>query len=64
MWGRDNPSARGESNPNAKLTGAIVRKSRKEYKQGNVTLRDLAEKYNVSKDTMHRAIIGKTWKYI
>ena len=52
--------SRGESHPNAKLDANTVRRLRKarEYNRGRVSLKDLAEKFNVSRETIRKVAMG------
>ena len=57
MFGRT-----GDKNPAAKLNWEIVREIRILYKEGNMSYRKLAEKYNVSSYTIECVIKYKSWK--
>lgn len=64
LWGRKVPGVQGEKNHNAQLTEAKVRQLREEYKKEGVTFSDLERKYGFNHETIRRAVIGQTWKYI
>jgi len=57
MFGRS-----GDKNPSAKLNWEIVNEIRKLYKEGNISYRKLAQKYNVSSYTIECVIKYKSWK--
>ena len=52
----------GSAKPQAALTEDIVRECRIRWAAGE-TQQDLAAEYGVSKPTMHKAIMGKTWQH-
>lgn len=54
----------GENKHNAKLTKTDVENIRKIYELKELSLRELARKYNVNRKTMWNAITGKTWKCV
>ena len=54
----------GEEHASSKLTEEIVKNARIEYSKGNISSRELAKKYNVSRKTMWDALTGKTWKHV
>ncbi len=65
----------GSGHHNAKLTDRTVRAARKAYNGGSkfivvngerrpVNVRNLAEKYGVSHQSMHSALTGRTWKHV
>lgn len=54
--------SKGEKNPMAKLTWAIVRSIRQDYSQGKVKQRVLAEKYNITFQTIHLVVRNKSWR--
>ena len=58
------PSPRGEEHYNAKLTEAIVRKIRKQYKAGRVSQRKLSEMYKVGRRTIRQVLGGNTWRCV
>ncbi len=52
----------GETNPNVKLSNANVREIRFLYASTDVTQKQLALKYGVSKATIWYTLKGKTWQ--
>lgn len=52
---------RGENGPKSKLTDKIVIEAREDYRFTNITMKKLAEKYNVSRSTIMDAVRGDTW---
>jgi len=54
----------GESMPNAKLTDDDVRYIRRNYRPKKVPLRVFAEKFGVTHQVVHRALLGVTWKHV
>lgn len=48
----------------AKMTTAKVRQARKSYGSGKWTIKALAEKYGVSRQSMHALLNRKTWKHV
>lgn len=52
----------GENNPAAKLTKELVNKAIEDYHTTKYSLRQLANKYNVSYTAIRYAVNGKTWK--
>lgn len=61
---RKNKSCKGEKSPRAKLTNDIVIEIKKTRCESKVSIRQLAEKYNVHKATISNIINGKNWKHI
>jgi len=53
---------RGSAAPLARLTEEIVRECRTRWAVGE-TQQVLADEYGVSKPTMHKALVGKTWQH-
>ena len=53
----------GERHYRAKLTAEDVKLIRELYNE-KVTIRDIAEKFNVSHHTVHQAATYKTWKHV
>ena len=51
----------GENNTSSKLTIKLVKEIRDLYSKGNISLRALAEKYNVSYTTIRYVVKRKTW---
>lgn len=56
--------ARGERCHKSPLTEEIVRTLRRDYALGGVSLKTLAQRYQVTKTTVRRAIQGDTWKHV
>ena len=52
---------RGEAVNNAKLTWSEVEEMRELYAEGNISYRELAERYGVTKRTALLAVTGATW---
>lgn len=55
--------ARGESNPNARMTQDRVRAMRQARARG-ATLPDLVRAFGVSKSTAHAIVTGATWRHV
>ncbi|AWB46965.1 hypothetical protein DCC85_14190 [Paenibacillus sp. CAA11] len=53
---------KGELNPQAKLTWALVRKIREEYVPYEVSQQALASKYGVSRSTISDIVKNRIWK--
>ena len=53
-------TSRGERHPNSKLNADTVRRLRKvrEYNRSRVSLKDLAEKFHVSRETIRKVAMG------
>lgn len=60
---RDVAHSRGSARPLAALTEDIVRQCRDRAAAGE-TITVLAAEFGVSKPTMHKAVVGKTWKHV
>ncbi len=56
------PSIAGIKNHNAKLTMIQVAEIIEEYKQGNITYKQLCKKYNVSYSTITKVLNGHSYK--
>ena len=54
---------KGSAKTFAKLTEGVVRECRRRYAAGEFQ-DDLAVEFGVSKPTMHKAIVGKTWRHV
>lgn len=54
----------GEASKLSILTDEIVKSIRKEFKESKVTQRELAKRYNISFQSISKAIIGVTWKHV
>lgn len=54
---------RGERRVNAKLTDDVVRAARQRFRDG-WSLAALAAFYGVSDQTIHVAVIGRTWSHV
>jgi hypothetical protein len=55
---------RGEQQGNSKLTNESVRRARKEYAEGGITMRELGHRYGVTMAVMQKAIRGTYWKHV
>lgn len=55
---------RGEDRYNARLTEEIVRWCRVRYKQGGISITQLAVMFNISRMPMWQAIRRQTWKHV
>jgi len=53
----------GDNHCCSKLTSEKVANAREEYRRG-IKLKELSEKYGVSKTTMYDALSGVTWKSV
>ena len=53
----------GSKNSNSKLTNEIVIEIRKAYRMG-ITMKDLANKYNVNKPCVWKIVHNYTWKHL
>ena len=60
----ERPYAKGSKNTQSKLTEKKVIKVRKMYKSSNFTMKELSEKFYVSKSVIHAVIHYITWKHI
>lgn len=58
------PSIRGTAHPAHKLTPEAVREIRREYRPGWITLRDLAERHNVSLQLISQIIKRQAWAWV
>lgn len=56
------PGLSGEDHPNAKLTWDQVNMIRASFETGNVTLQELAERFNVTKQTISYIVKWQTWR--
>jgi len=56
--------AKGEKIASSRLTEQLVKIIRNEYKNGNVTLRELSIKYNIAHNTLSNAINRVSWKHV
>lgn len=54
----------GDSNGRAKLTECDVREMRELWDRSSMTMRELAERYRVARQTVRAAINGETWRHI
>lgn len=57
-------NSRGEFHGNSKISDEIVRKIRAEYQPYKVTLKTLANKYQISACTAHKIIAGEAWRHV
>lgn len=57
----DETNSIGERHGQARLTWEIVNEARSRYAAGDITHRELAEEYGVSRDAITAAISGRTW---
>ncbi len=51
----------GEDSPASKINNKIAQQICDDYKQGDVTMRDLADKYGISKSRIHQIIHNQGW---
>nr|DAI80135.1 MAG TPA: endonuclease [Caudoviricetes sp.] len=51
----------GENNPRAKINKTIADKIRLEYEGGGISMKKLANKYNVGKSTIKRVVDRSIW---
>jgi transposase-like protein len=58
------PARKGAAHHLAVLTDEIVRDARKQYRQGGVTIAELAEEYGCKRTALSRAIHGNTWAHL
>lgn len=58
------PPQQGERAPNAKITTEQVISIREEYAAGSTTQKQLAEKYNLGKETIRIIVSGEAWKSV
>lgn len=56
--------ARGEHNKNSKITESQVKELKKLFKTKEWTIRELAEKFNISEGNVYCIKSGKTWAHI
>lgn len=56
--------AKGEKHWQAKLTNSQVLKIRRLYMQGGVSYSQLASRYGVVKQTIHRVVKRKLWSHV
>lgn len=61
---RHGTQLKGEQMPFSKLTADKVRELRELWGSGEHTVRDLAERFNVSGPTLWKAATGKTWSHV
>jgi hypothetical protein len=54
----------GEAVNTARLKGSEVLEIRRLFKEGKMTINELAEKYNVHYDTIRYAVARKSWKHL
>lgn len=54
----------GERGPTAKLTAAKVKEIRRLRKQGGITLRELAERYNIHQTQISRIVRRERWEWL
>lgn len=55
---------RGEGHYKTRLTEADVRKIRRRYRRGGITLEELAGEYQTTKQSIHAIVARKTWKHV
>lgn len=60
----DWPRLTGEKSPGSKLNRETVIEIRNVYREGNSTVSELADSYDVSTGTISRAINGKAWAHV
>lgn len=61
---KKNRARQGLAHPKSKLNPTIVKQIRKEYVEGNISMKALGEKYNISEPTVFQVVRYKTWKHI
>lgn len=61
---KKNRKERGSNVFGAKLTEAIVSDLRKRFTRGRVTIKQLAQEYNIHPFVMSCALSGRTWKHV
>ncbi len=54
----------GEKNPRSILTASVVREIRDLYATGDVTQRELAARFGVSRESVAHVVTGYTWKEV
>jgi group I intron endonuclease len=54
----------GANNPKAKINENDVRQIRKEYESGNGSLEKIGKKFNLTKSTVSKIVLKKTWANI
>lgn len=59
-----NEHLKGSNHHNAKLTEEDVKTMRRIYNEGDVTIKALANKYNISARTARDILTNKTWKNV
>ena len=57
-------SPKGIQHGSHRLTDAEVLELRRIYAEGRISIRDLADIFNVSRATIHDAVRKKTWKHV
>lgn len=57
-------SLKGKQQPNTKINEDDVKKLRKEYEKGNISINDVRNKYKVSKNTAWQMLTRRTFKHI
>jgi transposase-like protein len=58
------PAHKGSAHHLAVLNDDLVREARKQYRQGGVTVAELAEQFSCKPSALRRAIHGITWKHL
>lgn len=54
----------GERNPSCKLTKKQVIEIRKLFDEGKMTKNELADKYNMARQTIHSIVKRTRWKHV
>lgn len=54
----------GTGHHRTRLTEADVRKIRRRYRRGGITLRELAEEYRMTRQGIHAIVARQTWKHL
>lgn len=61
---RPRPGSTGSKNTAAKLSEAIVRKMRRKFAKGKLSIRGAARKYGIDFRTAYSAIHRQTWRHV
>ena len=59
---RDNTLSRGENRYNARLTQMLVNEMRARYREGNISQRQIAKEYGISKSHAANILTNKKWR--
>jgi hypothetical protein len=61
---RDGTYLKGSDVPGSKLTDSLVVECRKRFRDGGITLTDLACEFGLSRPALSAAVRGRTWKHV